>query len=463
MTRREVFQFGLLGGAAAVLSGCSELSRRVSPEVAPARVPRGKVTEAHRLTNRLGFGPNGVELAAIESLGRSGYVARCLAADQGEDPRLQFQMRRLETLAMEAGDARNWPEEHVLQQLQQAAILRAVYGSNPLQERMAEFWSDHFNIYGRKGLAAYRLSRDVETVVRKHALGKFPDMLTASAKSPAMLLYLDNHFNVDGVPNENYAREIMELHTMGVDGGYTQQDVMEVARCFTGWKVEMGPIRRGQFQFDESRHDDGEKIVLGERIPAGGGISDGYRVMEILCAHPATHRHISGKLVKRFLGREDGKWTRILAARWKDSNGDIRHVLEPLLAGEDLVQSEPIYKRPFDFMVSALRATGAQSDGGTALQTHLASMGQPVYQWPMPDGYPHKSEAWTGTTLARWNFALDLTLDRIDGTRIINRALDPVSTLYLRAREDRDFPIYDLPSQTEQLAAALMAPEFQWR
>jgi uncharacterized protein (DUF1800 family) len=255
--------------------------------------------------------------------------------------------------------------------------------------------------------------------VRRHALGKFPDLLRASAHSPAMLAYLDNQENRRGVPNENYARELMELHTLGVHGGYTQKDVLEVARCFTGWTIENRFLRRrGNFRFDEALHDNGSKKVLGVTIFAGGGQSDATKVLDILATHPATARFIAGKLCRYFLGEENAEWTKKLAAIYNKTGGDIKAMLRPLLLSDTLQEAPPILKRPFDFTVSALRALNADTDGGAPLQEHLTRMGQPLYQWPMPDGYPDRTAAWTGSLLARWNFALSLTGGAIDSTSI---------------------------------------------
>jgi uncharacterized protein (DUF1800 family) len=284
----------------------------------------------------------------------------------------------------------------------------------------------------------------------------------------------------------------MELHTLGVHGGYTQKDVQEVARCLTGWTVEQRFLRRrGAFRFDASRHDDGPKTVLGVKIPAGGGERDGERVLEILAAHPSTARFLARKLCRYFLGAEGTPWEAKLAAIYTKTGGDIRAMLRPLLLSEELLAAPPILKRPFDFMVSALRALSADTDGGKPLQEHLSRMGQPLYQWPMPDGYPDRTASWTGSLLARWNFALALSAGEVSGTRVplaelvkaygdgtdpgaamlaltLCRRPDDPEVHALRAALKAAPPVPadpDKPDATHGTAAALSlaSPAFQWR
>ncbi|RYG42370.1 DUF1800 domain-containing protein, partial [bacterium] len=364
---------------------------------------------------------------------------RQLAADGEEPAHLTMRLRPLDALQGDAYELRDLPEDTMLNQLQQAAILRAVYSPNGLKERMAEIWTDWFCVFGRKGHAAYRLGTEQNAVVRPHALGKFSDLLAASAHSPAMLAFLDNHFNSWATPNENYARELMELHTLGVDGGYTQRDVREVARCFGGWGLENRFLRhRGAFRFDADRHDNGEKLVLGEKIPAGGGEKDGDRVLSILSIlanHPATARRVARRLGRRFLGDPEAKAVGKAERAFSESKGDIRATLAPILKSPELVEGPAIFSRPFDFLTSTIRKSGGATDGGAPIQATLRGMGQPLYEWPMPDGYPDSDEAWTGTMLARWNYVLDLTAGRIGGTSV--------------------------PEGTDRMA--LLAPEAMWR
>jgi uncharacterized protein (DUF1800 family) len=314
-----------------------------------------------------------------------------------------------------------------------------------------------------------------------------------------MLSYLDNQVNRRRDPktgagaNENYARELMELHSLGVHGGYTQKDVQEVARCLTGWTVENRFLRaRGTFRFDPDLHDDGPKTVLGVTIPAGGGKSDGDRVLEILAKHPSTARFISAKLCRYFLGVEDEAWTKKLAALYLQTDGDIPSMLHPLLLSDALLESPPILKRPFDFVVSAMRALSTDMQSSLPVQEHLAQMGQALYQWPMPDGFPDRTSAWTGSLLARWNFAFALATNGLPGTQVDAPALarasgakteaesaDALLSLILARPADSPElrPLRETvrtylassagsePGQTLSESAALLlaSPAFQWR
>lgn len=480
LTRRDALRCGAAAGASALLAGCSRLpgSTRVLP--ASVELPSGPTQPAVRVLNRLGFGPVPGQIAEYSQVGYERHLDQQLRADLDEPWDLTLRLRRLEVYAFEPGDLVNFPEDEVLRQLQQAAILQAVYNPNQLRERMVEFWSNHFNIYGRKGHAAFRKGRDDISVVRQNALGSFRDMIRASAQSPAMLFYLDNQFNRRGVANENYARELMELHTLGVHGGYTQKDVQEVARCFTGWGVESRAYRygRGRFRFEPSLHDDRPKRVLGHMIDAGG-VDDGFQVLDILATHPSTARFLSTKLARYFLGEADPSAVERGSKAFLRSKGDMRTTLRAILTESAILDGPPIVRRPFDFVVASLRALHADTDAGKGLQDHLEKMGQPLFQWPMPDGYPDKTEAWTGSLLARWNFALALTRGETPGTKVDLEALlaanttgpQPARVVSLIHGEHPDSSlgrrlasvVGARPDPTEQAALALCAPEFQWR
>jgi uncharacterized protein (DUF1800 family) len=456
-SRRDALRIGLLAGSVSALAGCSEVSRNISPSGAALKRPSGSVKDEVRLSNRLAFGPRGDDLEQIREMGAANWIQKQLAADQQDDPRLMLQLRRTSAIQYEGGELRDLPDYEVIRHLQQASILRAVYSPNQLQERMVDFWSNHFNLYGRKWPVAYSIPEDSRKVIRQHALGKFEDMLLASAKSPAMLQYLDNQFNKRGVPNENYAREILELHTLGVDGGYTQRDVMELARCFTGWGLESGFLkRRGTFVFDESKHDNGSKTVLGHRIPSGMGVKDGEIMIHLLSQDPRTANFLSRKLCRYFLGEESMADVAGGEQAYLASQGNIRATLQALLTPRAVLESPPVFKRPLDFAVSALRATGAQTDAGPGLLKRMYDMGQPLYEWPMPDGYPDETQAWTGGMLARWNFAIDLVQHRIDGTRIPTLKAEETGLQWVSTE------IRDVPEKSE-LGLYLMAPAFQWK
>ncbi len=459
-TRRECLKIAALAGVASGLGACAPLARRLSHRgFAPIALPSYTPPERHRFLNRIAFGPRPTDYKRLEELGKAAFVEEQLSGDQPEDPELLLQLSRLDVLRIDGIELRDINEDEMLRQLQTATLLRATYSQNQLRERLVDFWINHFNIYGRKGKAAWRIPGN-DVWIRENALGKFPDLLAKSAKSPSMLMFLDNFYNEKGHPNENYAREIMELHTLGVDGGYTQKDVMEVARCFTGWGLERGFLKhRDSFSFNLDRHDNGEKTVLGQTIQAGGGQSDAEKVLAILSTHPSTARHISKKLCRFFLGTSETPWVDSMSETYRSTGGDIRLMLKPLLLSDDIATSPAMIKRPFDFVASSLRATDATTDGHKPILRHLAEMGQRLYEWPMPDGYPEKTSAWTGTLLARWNFAIALSSDDIAGTRVEWDRLPKGEVTRLILGEDRSLGNTD----RQAVALALASPEFQWR
>lgn len=334
-----------------------------------------------------------------------------------------------------------------LRELQQAKLLRAVFSERQLQEVMVDFWFNHFNVFAGKDNVRLMLTVYERDVIRPHALGRFKELLIAVAQSPAMMVYLDNFlsqveqaapppkYDAEGnlLPpprrpglNENYARELMELHTLGVDGGYTQNDVREVARCFTGWTVGQQP--NPMFIFRPRAHDKGEKIVFGKRIAPGGGIEDGLRVLDLLARHPSTARFISFKLAQRFVADEPPTSLVDRAAEvFAKTDGDIRQVVRAILTSPEFY-SPKFYrnkiKSPLELAASAIRATGAATDGAAPLAQTVARMGEPLYQCQPPTGYSEDSSRWlsNATLLERMNFAVALIGNRINGTRVeVNR------------------------------------------
>jgi uncharacterized protein (DUF1800 family) len=369
--------------------------------------------------------------------------------------------------------------QRVTAELQASRIMRAVYSERQLQEVMVDFWSNHFNVYAPKGADRWFLVSYDRDVIRPHTLGKFKDLLVATAESPAMLFYLDNFQSVspnapqnqrraaqfnqrpllnaalgarrDRMPqqpgvmpqpkrarrgiNENYARELMELHTLGVDGGYTQKDVQEVARCFTGWTiidprgaanyagfVDAG--RSGTFYFNPRLHDDGEKTVLGHKIPAGGGMNDGLAVLDILAHHPSTAKFIATKLARKFvMDNPTPELVNRVAAAYMKSDGDIRETLRAVFTSPEFNAPENYrakIKTPFELAVSGVRALGGETNGAPPIHQWIARMGEPLYQYQAPTGYPDTAEHWvnTGALLERINFALALVSNHIPGTRV---------------------------------------------
>jgi uncharacterized protein (DUF1800 family) len=383
-------------------------------------------------------------------------------------------------------------------QLIVAKTIRAVESPRQLQEVMVDFWTNHFNIDARKNACRVLKVSDDRDVIQKYTFAHFRDLLEASAKSPAMLVYLDNaqstgeqtadpavqeqqKRNIQRLQrqaalgnekakknlarlqeaqakvkkrkpaglNENYAREIMELHTLGVDGGYTQKDVTEVARCLTGWTIERNT---GTFKFDPRRHDNGEKVVLGQTIPAGGGIEDGEKVLDMLASSPATMKHVSYQLCQRLVADEPpASLVNKCVATWKSTSGDMREIVRTILTSPEF-NSRAAYrqkiKSPFEYAVSSARAVGAtyvfntpegrprqrarqgaaafglvgktgNAYNGNAnvqfLPGQVAVMGQPLFQFQPPTGYPEDSRKWvsSGALISRLNFSLALTRGKI--------------------------------------------------
>jgi uncharacterized protein (DUF1800 family) len=350
--------------------------------------------------------------------------------------------------------------QRIIAELQASRILRAVYSERQLQEVMVDFWTNHFNIFAGKGADRWLLPAYDRDVIRPNALSKFSTLLQATAQSPAMLFYLDNFQSVSpnanrggdrqmlrpqqpqkqrrGI-NENYARELMELHTLGVDGGYTQKDVQEVARCFTGWTIfqprgggaavnamrgEAGRRNAGTFFFNARVHDDGEKTVLGHKIPAGGGIKDGLMVLDILAHHPSTAKFIATKLVRHFVAdNPPPALVDRVAAAFTKSDGDIRETLKAIFFSREFSSTEAYrakIKRPFELVVSAIRTLGADTNGGPGTHQWIARMGEPLYGFQTPNGYSDAAESWvnTGGLLERMNFGIALANNRIQGTKV---------------------------------------------
>jgi uncharacterized protein (DUF1800 family) len=410
--------------------------------------------------------------------------------DQNQDPRDNQKYRQaLRQYYLQNGLQQ---PQRITAELQASRILRAVYSERQLQEVMVDFWTNHFNVFAGKGADRWLLVSYDRDTIRPNAMRKFSDLLSATAQSPAMLFYLDNFQSVSpnaplgggnrrfaqqgplagllmgdrrndrsqvrmsnnpeqqrpqqqarrGI-NENYARELMELHTLGVEGGYTQQDVQEVARCFTGWTIlaprgaaaatqamlngpraDMLRENAGKFFFNPRAHDDGEKKVLGHKIPAGGGIKDGQMVLDILAHHPATAKFIATKLVRHFVSDNPPADLVVrVAATLTKSDGDIRETLRTIFLSPEFNSPEAYrakVKRPFELAISAIRTLGGETTGGPQLHQWIARMGEPLYGFQTPNGYSDMAESWvnTGGLLERLNFGLVLASNRIPGTRI---------------------------------------------
>ncbi len=335
----------------------------------------------------------------------------------------------------------NAPQQLVAYDLSEGKLFRAIYSNRQLQEELVDFWYNHFNVYLDKGADRFQVPTYERDAIRPHVLGSFRDFLEATAKSPAMLFYLDNWQSV-GPPktpkvalkgpqakrparglNENYGRELLELHTLGVDGGYTQKDVTEVARCFTGWTIRE-PRKGGSFDYNDKVHDKGEKIVLGVTIPAGGGMDDGEKVLDILARHPSTARFISTKLAKRFVSDTPPQaLIDRMAKTFHDKKGDLREVMKTMLSSKEF-WSEGAYrakvKTPFEMIASAVRALNADVEFSFPLSNQIAALGQPLYRKQEPTGYSSANAEWINSAalLARMNFALSLTQNKVAGVKV---------------------------------------------
>jgi uncharacterized protein (DUF1800 family) len=353
-------------------------------------------------------------------MGLSAYLDEQLNPEAIDDTAAELMLRNLSLYHMDASQLAAQEPRDAVGELVEATIMRALYSERQLYEALVEFWSDHFNIFLRKNQIMPLLkTMDDRDVIRPHALGRFKDLLSASMRSPAMLVYLDNARNRDGQINENYARELMELHTLGVEAGYTQQDVREVARALTGLSVARRGLRAGQFVFDASQHDMGEKRILGHVLPAGQGEEDVGQVQEILLAHASTARFIATKLVRRFVADDPpAALINRVAETFQNTDGDIPNMLRTMFLSDEFANSAPKLKRPFTFMISALRALHADLRPSREIGRWLQLLGQPLFGWPPPDGYPDIAASWASNLLPRWNFALAMAHDRIPGTAV---------------------------------------------
>jgi uncharacterized protein (DUF1800 family) len=308
-------------------------------------------------------------------------------------------------------------------QLTQVKLLRAVASERQLQEAMADFWFNHFNVFAGKEMEAALLPEYEARVLRPNALGSFPELLVATARSPAMLVYLDNWRSARRRLNENYARELLELHTLGVDGGYTQKDIIEVARCFTGWTVEQ-PQRDPRFVFRPRAHDYGIKHVLGQVIAPGRGEEDAEEVLRILAAHPSTAHFIAKKLARRFVS-DDPPETLVarIAATYARTQGDIRSMLRTIFESPEFWSRRAVrakVRSPLELVAGSVRALDASVIDPLVLARAVARIGEPLYAAQPPTGYGDTAQAWlsSGALMARIDFGLQLANGQLAGVKV---------------------------------------------
>jgi hypothetical protein len=424
LSRRHVLAATAAAGSAAALAGCEDVISSVTQrlgEAVPASIdaPHAQAVDPdHHLLSRAAYGPWPGDLEHVRAVGQRAWIEEQLSPDSIDDTACDLRARRFETIHQDPGTCFEYDKPVLRDEMARHTLLRAVYSRRQLFEVMVAFWTDHLNINIDKGDCIYLKPSDDRTVIRAHALGRFRDLIRASATSPAMLVYLDGNRNQrakpEDVPNENYARELMELHTLGVHGGYTQTDVYELARALTGWRVRE-KWRRGTVYFDPALHDDGAKKVLGHDIPAGGGEGDVDAAVDIVCRHPSTARYIATKLARRFVCDEPpAPLVDRVAEVFTRSDGDIRQMVRTILTSPEFVASAgQKYKPPFRFVVSSLRAVAADTHAHTPLVEYLSRMGQGIFQHPTPDGYPDEAAAWVGPLLWRWTFALNLVTGQV--------------------------------------------------
>lgn len=451
------------------------------------------------LLNRVSFGARPGDIERVTSLGVERYLQQQLnPASLTPSPRLTRQISALKTLQMtpvallqqfnprstSAGQKPNDVQtrqmnqkkvRQVLQEAVQARLLRAVGSEAQLEEQMVDFWFNHFNVFSGKGLTRLWVGAYENQAIRPYALGKFRQLLGATARHPAMLFYLDNWQNTapdssmargrfKGL-NENYARELLELHTLGVKGGYTQQDVIALAKIFTGWGLSPPNRRQGNntsgFYFDARRHDFSDKVFLGQTIK-GKGMDEGERALDILAKHPATARHISYKLAQYFVAdKPPPSLVERLSQRFLATDGEIRPVLETLFKSPEFWESRHAgrkLKTPYQYVVSSLRALNVEVRDAATIQAALQQLGMPLYGCPTPDGYKNTEAAWLNPDALGRRLSLATGLaerERADAGQLMNTLGDSFS----------DHTRQVLTSSSPQLRTALIlgSPEFMYR
>jgi uncharacterized protein (DUF1800 family) len=468
---------------AAELTGLADASALTEPafhgpQGVPGDASRPNDATVTHVLNRLTFGPRPEDVDDVRAMGLASWIDQQLNPERIDDRALAELLPPLES-APGSADPKQL-RRFARQQIQSIAaqkILRATYSERQLQEVLVDFWFNHFNVYAAKGRTAEYLDEYERDAIRPHVFDHFRDLLEADAKSPAMLFYLDNWLSADpeaierlaaqrasrfgnartpfgprarrlrSLPNpdaqapatatqranrrrglnENYGRELLELHTLGVDGGYTQKDVIEVARAFTGWTID----RDGSFRFVAALHDPGEKIVLGHKIKAGGGIEDGEKVLDIVASHPATAHHIAYQLAQRLVADEPpAALVDRAAAKFRNTGGDLREVVRTIATSPEFLGDavrDAKFKTPFELVVSSMRTTDATvSDARTLVQT-LQQMGQPLYLCQPPTGYHNTADAWisAGGLVSRMNFATRLASGNLPGVALPSNAQPP--------------------------------------
>jgi hypothetical protein len=425
-----------------------------NPDIPGLRIPAP--SSEYSVLRRTSFGVSRQELTRIEKMGISAYL----------DEQLDYE--NIDTTALEGTISSLFPDSGktpselrpgfpdnfagLVSQLVSATQYRAFFSPRQLYEVMVEFWSNHFSIQVINGLEPILKPYDDASVIRPHALGNFRDMLHASAKSSAMVYYLDNFLNFKDAPNENYARELLELHSMGVDGGYTEQDIKEVARCFTGWTLDFAT---GEFLYNDALHDKNEKTVLGQSINFGDQ-RDGEAVLDLICYHPSTAQFIATRLCTRFISDTPSSAVMNHVANvFISSSGDIKSTLRALFDHQEFLQTyDQKLCRPMEFMGQYIRllnpGLALPQDNGQLNYLIISVLGQSPFFWPTPDGYPDSASYWGSTSglLNRWRIALSIGFgDLYPLTDLIDNENTPETIVNRLANEVLLRPMHDSDRQ----------------
>lgn len=430
-SRRSFFFFGAMA-AASLIPGAAQAQTRARRKPVPKPKPRdaepadefrtihpderpaafnewgNDIAPVSRLVRRVTMGVSASDMTKATQMGWQGYLNYQLNYTRINDDACESVVQSRYPLMFQTSDQLGQLQDQgqVYTQLRESTIYRAAFSQRQLYQRMVEFWTDHLNQDLDK--VGYLYVADLRDVVRKHALGKFPDMLRASAHSASMMAYLDQNVSRNTAPNQNYARELLELHTVGVDNGYTQDDVAALSRVLTGWTIQ----GRGNFVFNPNIHDRTAKTVMGITIPAApntqgaAGIQEGETILDMLVAHPNTAKYISWKMLGWLLDpAPTQQQVDTVAAVYRATGGDIKSMIRVIL-NESWLSAAPMkLKRPYHFLVSALRAANPNVTSISPMTGQLNNLGHQLFAWDTPDGYPDKVEYWAGNIVPRWNFA----------------------------------------------------------
>ncbi len=437
LTRRDFLKVSSLFATWTALSSCAP---SVQTEVALTATPNPIATPTLLLDNdaliihtlkRISFGTTPAMIEKAKRIGIHAFIEEQLFPESISDDETENMLGQFSTLTMTPAELFALEKKGTpVQELIAATILRQWHSERQLFETMVDFWGNHFSIFIGKNFCKVLKTDDDQKVIRPNAFGKFRDLLHASAHSPAMLIYLDQAESRGESPNENYARELMELHTVGVESGYSHHDVAELARVLTGWTITRPRNRKtepGIYEFNPEIHDNGEKHVMHMMISPGGE-DEGTQVLDMLASHASTAQFISSKLARRFVSDSPSpELVDALSNVFIQSDGDTRQVLRALFDSDSFKASAgQKFKKPLDFFISALRVTGTTVKKSTrGLQEHLRLLGQVPFTWQPPDGFPDKEEYWATTSglLERWNFGLLLTSNQIKGAEVDLKAL----------------------------------------